>query len=87
MDNIEGRPTKVMCVDCGGIGRVVELGRPRLYCEVCDGTGSIVRGVDNEKFKLREENKRLKEALQHIEVNSNDKVAVFIANRALETTT
>lgn len=34
--------------------------------------------------KLALENKRYREALQHIRDNSNDKVAVFIADRALE---
>lgn len=51
---------------------------------------SIKKAIEMQEYylvtngDLQDENKHLREALEHIELNSDDKVAVFIANRTLE---
>jgi|SRR5690625_2401042 len=49
-----------------------------------DQYGTVNKGLHDDVSKFRKQNKRYREALHHIEENSNDKVAVFIASKALE---
>ena len=78
------------CLSCNGdgydhSGSVVDHMTP---CWDCNGSGekveSYLERLEKDYLRIEAENKKYKEALEHITENSEDKVAVFIAKKSLE---